>query len=298
MSIGSFLLNKENLAIVGKKSWKFGRAEIMVKGLDYYHDPANGPERQEIVSNLTYMGLPTDDNSVEKVLEQIVAHYYEKLFVLVKQFESYWIAKNRITMPEEVLGWFEEAKRDNKAVFVAQSHYGATYFLAMALNVHNINITSVGKFPPPVGPLLEKNMVELAQKYHTGTTSFVDLSSPTANAPMEMMSLFLQKKVVSNVFDENNQFCKIHQLLGKPVMGGTGMDMILRNFNDRDLIIITPFLTRLDEDHFIFKAERHYLSAGNIIDSFYGALDRTLRSDFTQWYFIRELHHSFPGHKE
>lgn len=296
MSIGSFLLNKENLELVGKKSWKFGRAEILKKGMDYFaSQPA---EVNEIKANLTYMGLATDPASLNRVLEQIVAHYYEKLFVLVKKFEAYWIAQNRITVTPETMEAFKEAQRDNKALFLAQSHYGATYFLAMALNVRQINLCSVGKFPPPVGPMLQSNMAELSAKYHIGTTSFVDLSSPTANAPMEMMSLFLQKKVVSNVFDENNQFCKVHKLLGKDIMGGTGMDMILRNFTDRDLVIITPFLVRNDDESFTFRSERHYLDRGNIIDSFFGALGRTISADPAQWYFIRELHESFPTKKE
>ncbi len=292
MSIGSYLLNKENLDLVAKKSWKFGRAAILEAGRKYYD--ASPGDVEEIASNMRYMQLPVNDASLALTLEHIVAHYFEKLFVLVKSYEAFWIAQKRIAISDEILEYFKEAERDKKGVFLAEAHYGATYFLALALNVRGISVSSVGKFPPPVGPMLRQNMAEMAERYHLGKTSFLDLTAAGTDAPMEMMSLFLQKKVVSNVFDENNQFCKKHLLLGRPIMGGTGMDMILKGFNDNDLIILTPFLVRNDEESFTLKVERHYLAAGNIIDSFFAALGRMILAAPEQWYFIRELKEAIP----
>ena len=292
MSIGSYLLNKENLELVAKKSWKFGRAEILQQGRRYYD--MHPEDVEEIVNNMRYMRLPVTDSSLSLTLEHIVAHYFEKLFILVKNYEAFWIAQKRIQISEEILAYFSEARRDGKGLFLAEAHFGATYFLALALNVRGITISSVGKFPPPVGPMLRQNMAGMAARYHLGETTFLDLSTAETNAPMEMMSLFLQKKVVSNVFDENNQFCKVHELLGRPIMGGTGMDLILRSFSDKDLIILTPFLERNDAESFTLRVERHYLAAGNIIDSFFAALGRAITRAPEQWYFIRELAESIP----
>ncbi len=290
MTIGSHLLTKENLDLVKKKSWKFGRPEIIEQGMRYYDEHPEDVER--IADNLSFMGLPNRGAALDTVLREIVVHYYEKLFVLVKTYEAFWIAKHRIEMGEN-LEPFIEAREQGRAVFIGQSHFGATYLMGIALMVHGIDVNVVGNFPEPAGGMLREQSDLIVERYGAGRANFINLAEDGVDAPMEMIRLIVQQKNVSNVYDENNKFCQKVNLLGRSIMGGTGMDLILRNFNDEKVTIVTPFLVRTSDETFRYELDIHELSAGNIIESFYKSLEDRIKRHYEQWYFLHELHHSF-----
>ncbi len=292
MSIGSFLLSKERLELVRRKSWKFGRPEILDQALRYYEQHPG--EVARIVANLDYMGLPSSGAALDEVLREIAAHYYEKLFVLVKRYEAVWIARNRVEIAPGALEPFEEARARGQAVFMGQSHFGATYLMALALTARGFDLHAVGNFPEPVGSILRASNQRFSKRYGTGITHFINLAEPDVDAPGEMMRQLHTGGFVSNVFDENNVFCRPQRLLGRPVMGGTGMDLILRGFDDQRVVVVTPFLVRTSDDSFRYEADRHYLAQGDIIASFYRSLERRVRQWPAQWYFLHELHHSIP----
>ncbi len=290
MSLSSFLLTKENLERVQKKSWKFGRSEVIALGMRYYDEHAE--EVAEISRNLAFMGMESSGSALGAVLEHIVAHYYEKLFAMVKRYEAYWIAKNRIEIGDG-LEPFVEARETGKAVFVGQSHFGATYLKSAVLTAHGFDVNVVGNFPEPVGSMLIETSDEMTKRYSAGRVNLVNIANPDVDVPMEMFRLLATGKIVSNVFDENNPFCKPVQLLGKKIMGGTGMDLILRNYSDEKVIVVTPFLVRTSEDTFRYELDRHELKDGNIVQSFFNSLEKRIKKYPEQWYFIHEVHQSF-----
>jgi lauroyl/myristoyl acyltransferase len=290
MSVGSYLLTEQNMALVRSKSWKFGRPLIVESGLRYYDNhPA---DVQRIVDNLSYMGLPASGQALDDVLRETIAHYYEKLFVLVKGYEAFWIARNRIDFGAS-LEVFSEAKSTSKGVFIGQAHFGATYLMASALMVNGISLSAVGLFPEPVGSLLKQGIRTLTERYGAAPAKILNLADPSQDVPVEMITRMVKGEVVSNVYDENNRFSKPVELLGRRIMGGTGMDLILRRFTDDRLIVVTPFLVRTSDETFRYELDRHYLSDGDIITGFYASLERRVRADPAQWYFIHELHESF-----
>jgi hypothetical protein len=290
MSIGSFLLTKDNLELVGKNSWKFGRPKIIELGKRYYDEhPA---DVAQIADNLSFLGLPSTGRDLDTVLEEIVVHYYEKLFVLVKTYEGYWIAKNRVDVGNS-LEPFIEARETGKAVFVGQSHFGATYLMYLILMVHGFDINVVGNFPDPVGSMLIETNGAISEKYGTGKTNLLNMAEPDVDVPFEMMRLLSTRNIVSNVFDENNEFCKPISLLGKKIMGGTGMDVILRNYSDERVIVVTPFMIRTSDETFRYELDRHTLAGGDIIARFYQSLEKRIKQHYQQWYFIHEVHESF-----
>ena len=262
MGIGSFLLTEHHLETVKKQSWKFGRPKIIELGLQYYRDHPEDVE--QIRDNLERMGLPADREALDRVQREIAAHYYEKLFVLVKTYEAYWIAKNRIEVGNS-LQPFIEARDTGKAVFVAQSHFGATYLMFLVLMVHGFNVHVVGNFPEPVGRLLSETNATVSERYGAGRARLVNLADQNVDVPMEMIGLLSKGKIVSNVFDEHNAFCKPVELLGAQVMGGTGMDQILRRFSDDRVIVVSPFLIRTSDETFRYELDRHELASGDIV---------------------------------
>jgi lauroyl/myristoyl acyltransferase len=290
MSVGSHLLNEENLRLAGKLSWKFGRPKIIEAGMRYYDEHPEDVER--VASNLEHFGLPGRGEALDRVLREIVAHYYEKLFVLVKGYEAHWIAGNRIEVGDS-LEPFREAREAERAVFVGQSHFGATYLMASVLMVHGIDVNTVGNFPEPVGGMLQRNVDEMAERWKTGRARLLNLADPSVDVPTEMLTALKQRKVVSNVYDENNRFCREVELLGRRIRGGTGMDKVLAGFDDSTCTVVTPFLVRTSDETFRYELDRHSLDSGDIIESFFDSYEKRIRAHFEQWYFIHEVHENF-----
>ncbi len=290
MGVGAALATRENIELVKKCSWAVGRPAIIQKGMDWY--AAHPESREEVRVNLSHMGLPAAPADVDETLRHIVIHYYEKLFALVKRYEAVWICRNRVEMGES-LEVFREAARDRKSVFVAQSHFGATYLLGSVLMVNGFDIHMVGKFPPPVGPMLVENSAGMTRRYGTGAAHLINIADPSVDVPMEMFRCLMTGQIISNVFDENNEFSRPVTLLGRQLFGGSGMDLILRNFTDDRVVLVTPFLIRTGEETFRYEVDRHYFRDGNVVDSFYRSLARRVQDHPEQWYFIHELAESF-----
>ncbi len=291
MAIGKYLLTKELLELTGKKSWKFGRPAIIEKGMKYYDEHPEDVDR--IVKNLEYAGLRSTGRYLDEVLEGIAVHYYEKLFILTKRFEACWMAKNRVTTGDS-FDVIEEAAKDKKPVFVAQSHFGASYFMNIIFMVNGYDITSVGKFPEPAGSMIVNGSNFISERYKTGKTKLVNIADPDVDVPYEMFSTLLRGGILSNVFDENNQFSRKVNLLSTEVMGGSGMDQFLKKFDDDKMVVVTPFIVRTSEETFSFELDRHLLSEPDIIQSFYNSLEKRIVSHPEQWYFIHELHEAVP----
>ena len=72
------------------------------------------------------------------------------------------------------------------------------------------------------------------------------------------------------------------------------MDLILRNFNDDKVIVVTPFLIRTSDETFRYELDRHELAGNDIVASFYKSLEDRIKKYYEQWYFIHELQHSIP----
>ena len=151
----------------------------------------------------------------------------------------------------------------------------------------------VGNFPGQVGTLLRENGATIAARYGTARANLLNLADPAVDVPMEMLVRLKQRQILSNVFDENNEFSRPVKLLGRDLYGGSGMDLILRHFDDDQLIVVTPFLVRTSDEAFRYEIDRHSLAGGDIIQSFYRSLEARVVAHPEQWYFLQELHESF-----
>ena len=291
MSVGKFLLNKQNIEYVGKNSFKFAKKFVLEKTMRYYDE--NQSEVDEIVSNLRYMGLESSGSSLDAVLSGIGTHYFEKLFILTKIFEMHWLAKNRIDFGD-TMEIFQEAKDRDVPVFVAHSHFGASYFVGISLMINGFDLSSVGKFPEPVGSIIKVNSEKISEKYGIGKTNLINIADPKVDVAWEMFNTLLRGRILSNVFDEANELSKEVNVLGKKLVGGSGMNLILKRYKDDKIIIVTPFVVRTGEDSFRFELDRHYIKDGNIIQSFYNSLEKRIIKHPDQWYFIHELHEALP----
>jgi lauroyl/myristoyl acyltransferase len=290
MGIGSHLLSDDNLALVARSSWREGRRQIVELGRRYYDEHPS--EARRVADNLAHLGLASDDRALDAALDGVVVHYFEKLFALVSVYDGYRVAKRRIDVGLSLKPLLE-AQRRGQGVFIGQSHFGATYLLGVTLMLHGFDPHMVASFPGPVGAKLVRNARLIASRYNTGQLSLLNLADPKVDVPGEMLRLLVKRQMVSNVFDEMNEFCKDVKLLGRALKGGTGMDMILRNFDDEKIVVVTPFLIRTSDETFELEIDQHLLKDGDVIDSFYRSLEKRVKKYPDQWYFIHEVHENF-----
>jgi hypothetical protein len=148
----------------------------------------------------------------------------------------------------------------------------------------------VARFPEPVGPMMMRVGETIARRYGTARARLINMAEADVDVPGEMLRLLIKRQIVSNVFDEHNALCKRVELLGKPIMGGTGMDLILRNFDDERIAVVTPFMVRTSDETFRLEVDQHYLSEGDVIPSFFRSLEKRVAAHPDQWYFIHEVH--------
>jgi acyl transferase domain-containing protein/lauroyl/myristoyl acyltransferase len=288
--LGAYLLTAENLAFVKRVAWGPGRRHILEISREYFE--GRPEEVATIAANLARVGLPCEGAALDAVLDGLAAHYYEKLFSLVKRYEAYWIARNRVDAGD-ALAVLSEARSSGRGVFLAQSHFGATYLMSSVLMSNGVEAGMVGLFPNPVGGQLQANIREFAARYGTARAHLINLSDPEVDAPAEMLVRLRRGEVVANVFDENNALSRPVRLLGHELYGGSGMDALLGRFTDNEIVVVTSFLVRISDETFRLEIDRHRLDAGDIVQSFYESLERRVRRHPEQWHFAHELHESF-----
>jgi lauroyl/myristoyl acyltransferase len=290
MSLKEHLQTRENIERVARESWKFSRSAILEQGLSYYESHPQDVDR--VRSNLEHMGLDASPESVRSALEGIVVHYFEKFFVMVKDFEAHWLVENRVQMGEEI-EWLREARDAGRGVFVGQSHFGGTYLLVPCLMTSGLDVTFVGLFPGPVFQMLKSNIDRFAARWNTGRATLVNVADEGALVPEIMIGALGSGDVVMNVYDENNAFSREVELLGRRIWGGSGMDRILSSFDASRVEVVTPFLVRTGADSFRLEIDRHSLDSDDVVQDMYVSLGRRVAAHPDQWYFLQELHHAF-----
>jgi lauroyl/myristoyl acyltransferase len=290
MSLKDALQVRELVETVTKQSWSFGRAAVLERGLAYYDEHPGDVER--IRQNLEHMGLDGSQGAVRASLEGVIAHYYEKLFVMTKDFEAHWLIENRIDFGD-ALSPIEENRARGRGLFLGQSHFGGAYLLVPALMTRGLDVTFVALFPPPVFAMLRANIERYAARWSTGKVRLLNVAEEGALIAEIMMGALRAGEIVMNVFDENNAFSRQVSLMGRSLWGGSGMDRILAPFGPEKVDVITPFMVRTGEDSFRLETEAHSLGSDDIVQDMYRSLGKRVSAHPDQWYFIQELHHSF-----
>jgi lauroyl/myristoyl acyltransferase len=289
MSLKQDLQTRDNLELVAGQSWKHGRRAILERGMAYYDRHPDDVAR--VRDNMAAVGLDHSDESVRSALEGIVVHYFEKFFVMTKNFEAHWIVENRI-LTGGALAPLEKAREEGRGVFIGQSHFGGTYLLVPTLITAGVDMSFVGSFPGPVYRMLAANIDAYADRWSTGRATIVNVAGEGTTVAENMIGSLLAREVVMNVFDENNAFSREVRFLGRTLWGGSGMDRILSRMDPAKISVMTAFAVRLDDERFRIELDEHDPAAGDVIQQMFDSLARRVADHPEQWYFLQELHHS------
>jgi lauroyl/myristoyl acyltransferase len=219
-------------------------------------------------------------------MENIIYHYAEKVFPLTgtpAQLAEF--IKERIDFLQ-AKAQIENAIK-NGSVLIATPHFGGVECITPAI--------SYMKFP--VNPVLKFSTQNLSDKIrdfaktmeksgYFAKINFIELGKPNSQGALAMAGVLSRKEILFSVFDEETPYSKPISLLGKKVLGGAGLDKLLK-FANENVSVFTVFMIRRGEKYEM-KLLPIDLKAENPVQQMYYNLETVLRRNFEQWYFLHE----------
>jgi len=284
MGISKQLQHPEILQKIAGKSFDETKEILLSAGRDYY--AVNDEENEVIKGNLAAFGLPNDDETVAQVRENIIFHYAEKVFPLtgtpaqlaefIKERIDFSTAKAQI-----------EAALKEGAVLIATPHFGGVECVTPTISYMKFPVNAVLKFSTQ--NLSEKIRSFADSMEKSGIFSkinFVELGKPNSQGALAMAQVFNKKEILFSVFDEETPYSKAVNLFSRKVLGGAGLDKLLK-FASEKVSVFNVFMIRRGKNY-----EMRLLpidsKSENPIQEMYNNLESVLREHYVQWYFLHE----------
>jgi lauroyl/myristoyl acyltransferase len=285
MSLSKYIQSPEILNnIFGKKPEALQEA-ILKKGWEWYADHPG--ETALIQKNLLSLGFPVSDDLVFNIQMHVIFHYYEKLLPLCGTPQWYHsFIKERVDSREAV-NTLSDARK-NQGILIAVAHFGAVEFLAPALALHMLPIHSVLRFST-------ERFSESAKKYVQsmeatglfGPIRFIEIGKLGTMVALEMAAVLRNREILISVFDEETEYSIPVELFGKQVLGGAGLDRLLR-FTNAPVSAFNAFVTRTGNGRYALTLLPIDLSLPDPVQSMFKNLERMVKQNPEQWYFLHE----------
>lgn len=269
--------------IVGKNFDEVKRILLSV-GNKYYEEHSD--ENEAICENLAAFGLPDNEEIVKKVQESIIIHYAEKVFPLTgTPFMLAEFIAERIDFAD-ARKTLENALQ-NGAALLATPHFGGVEFITPTISFMKLPINPVLKFTTQnLSDKIRAFAKKMEESGKFGNINFIELGKPNSQGALAMADVLNKNEILFSVFDEETPYSKPVKLLGKNVLGGAGLDKLLK-FAGKSVSVFTVFMLRLGENYEM-KLLPIDLHSDNPIQQMYSNLESILRDDFVPWYFLHE----------
>lgn len=262
------------------------RETIMQRGITWYS--AHPLERDRIAENLSLMGLDSSSTLVDKIIENILLHYYEKIAGLChtpESFHRYLLESTDCSHAQTVI---DSARGEKKAVLLAIGHFGAVELIAPALAARGYTMTVALRFKTEQ---LASQAREQARVMHEsglfGTISFIEIGKPGTVAALEMAAVVRSGGILISIFDEDTNYSIPVTLLGKALKGGSGIDKLIA-FSRAPLAACSAFMVREKNERYTLAVSRVADDHGAPVQALYDNLAKQLEHGLEQWYFLHE----------
>jgi lauroyl/myristoyl acyltransferase len=287
MSLSKTLQSPEILRQIIGMSFDEMKEILFFAGNKYYNE--NASESEIIKQNLTSFGLPNDSKTVKEVQENIVYHYVEKVFPLAGTAELLAeFIENRVDFISAKTQI--ESAIKNGSVLITTPHFGGVECVTPTLSYMNFPVNPVLKFSTQnLSDKIRRFAESMEKSGRFARINFIELGKPNSQGALAMAGILNKKEILFSVFDEETQYSKPINLLGKKVLGGAGLDRLLK-FANQNVSVFTVFMIRRNEKYEM-KLIPIDLSSVNFIQQMYENLESILHKDFTQWYFLHEEIH-------
>jgi lauroyl/myristoyl acyltransferase len=284
MSLSKELQSPEILAkIVGKSPADITKMFLSI-GQEWYSN--NSDESKLIAENLKLFGLE-NKTTVEKVQEHIVLHYVEKVLPLSGSFEQFADFIDANVDTTEAKAQLAKAAQTG-GTLMATPHFGAVELAVPTVSRLGFTANAVLKFSTP--HLSEKAQSFAKGMENTGKFSqikFVEIGKPGVISALEMSAAIKRDEILFSVFDEETNYSTPVNLFNQKVMGGAGLDRLLK-FTKHPVTVFNVFLVRTGDQKYKMVLKEVFLDKENIVQQMYDNLQSVLSESPEQWYFLHE----------
>ncbi|MCL2276726.1 MAG: hypothetical protein FWC21_02390 [Treponema sp.] len=284
MSLSKILQSHDILSSIRGRTYDEIKGILLEKSSEYYEK--NPEEGDTIKHNLESFGLPSDANTIKRVQENIIFHYAEKILPLAgtpKQLADF--VKNRIDL-SQAKDQLEEAMRKG-SVLAAVSHFGAVECTIPALSYLNIPTNAVLKFSTQnFSDRIHDFANAMEESGMFAPIKFIEIGKPQLNSAFLMARVLDRKEVLFTVFDEETPHSIPVRLFNKKVLGGAGLDRLLK-IAHRNVTILNVFMIRTG-DNIKMRLVPVDIKVENMAQVMFSNLQSVLEEHYEQWYFLHE----------
>ena len=284
MGLSEVLQLPNILSMIMGKTFGEIRDILMKHGSEYY--AKNPQETETIRQNLASFGLPSDMDLVKRVQEHLIYHYVEKIFPLSgtpEQFADFIDKRMDLSQANDLLS----NALQKGSVLLATAHFGAVEYVATALSHFKFTVNSVLKFTT-------QNLSDKIQGYAKTMTggglftpiNFIEIGKPGSHGAFRMARALDRKEILYTVFDEETAHSKPVKLFNRKVLGGAGLDRLLK-FAHGDVTIFNSFMIR-EGENFKLQLMPVDITAEDIPQQMFNNLQSMLEKHLEQWYFLHE----------
>jgi len=284
MSLSKTLQSPNILSMIKGKRFDETKDIVVAQGSQYYAD--NPQESETIKQNLASFGLPSDNDTVKRVQEHIILHYVEKIFPLTGTpdlFADYIDKQMDLTQAKELL----TNALQKGSVLLATAHFGAVECIATALARCKLPVNAVLKFTTQnLSDKIQGYAKTMSESGLFSLINFIEIGKPGSYEAFRMARVLDKKEILFTVFDEETTHSKPVKLFNRNVLGGAGLDRLLK-FAHGNVTIFNSFMIR-DGENFKLQLLPVDFNAEDIIQLMFNNLQSMLEKHFEQWYFLHE----------
>ncbi|MGM0443680.1 MAG: hypothetical protein ACQEQV_05780 [Fibrobacterota bacterium] len=285
MSLSRHLQSPEVLSDIRGRSFAEIKEIILDLGRQWYRD--NPAETEQIRANLTGLGISFDEDDLEEIRRGICIHYAEKIMALScspAEFSRFL---------QEHVDWKDAQNTlascaDESGILIATPHFGAVEFATPSLSRMGHRANVVLKFSTEqLSQSIRAYADRMEQQGDFAPINFIELGRAGTSGAMDMYAALRRKEVLFTVFDEETEYSRPVPFMGTRVLGGAGLDRLLKTAGSFTRVF-TVFMLREEDDTCRMILKEVDLTRGDPIGQMYGYLEEILQNHLHQWYFLHE----------
>ena len=285
MSLSKYLQSKEIIQAISGRSPRKACSLILDKGLNWL---ADHPEESALIKkNLFCFNIPFTEDLVEDIQKHIILHYYEKILPLCGDPEFYYnFLKKNVNVNE--IDTLKEAINKGNGILITVAHFGGVELIVPALSMFKFPIHPVLRFTTEqFSKVAHKHAKDMGDSGFFGPINFIEIGKKGTMAALDMAAVLRKKGMLVSVFDEETEYSIPVKLFGKEIMGGAGLDRLLRFINS-PVTLFNAFMIRTDMNRYQLKFVEIEITDENPIQRMFDNLENIVKDNLVQWYFLHE----------
>ena len=285
MSLSKYLQSKEIIQAISGKSPHEARSLVLEKGIDRL---SKHPEEGELIKrNLLRFKIAFDSELIARIQEHIVLHYYEKILPLCGDPECYYnFLKENVDVTE--IDILKEATDKGNGILITVAHFGGVELVVPTLSMFKFPIHPVLRFTTEqFSKVAHKHAKDMEASGFFGPINFIEIGRKGTMAALDMAAVLRKRGMLVSVFDEETEYSIPVKLFGMEILGGAGLDRLLR-FTNTPVALFNAFMIRTDVNKYQLKFVEIEVTKENPIQRMFNNLEKIVKENLEQWYFLHE----------